>query len=153
MNPLFGGVGTLPDPYFVGGYGNLLAQVFRRNFPNYSAGFSLNIPLRNRVAQADHVIDQLQMRQSELQLQRAVNQVRVEVRNAVIGLQQARSRYETAVNTRVLAERALKAEQDRYSFGTTDITIVIQAERDLTCGSDRGSAIHGQLHARAHRLR
>ena len=38
--------------YLAGGYGNLLGQIFRRNYPNYSAGFSLNIPLRNRAAQA-----------------------------------------------------------------------------------------------------
>ena len=31
--------------YLAGGYDNLLAQMFRRNFPNYSAGVALNIPL------------------------------------------------------------------------------------------------------------
>src|SRR5262249_50634528 len=36
--------------YLAGGYGNLLAQIARRNYPNYSAGLSLNIPLRNRAA-------------------------------------------------------------------------------------------------------
>lgn len=133
VNPLFNGSGGIaPDPYFIGGYGNLLGQLARRNFPNYSAGFSLNIPLRNRVAQADHVIDQLQLRQTQLQLQRAINQVRVEVKNAVIGLQQARSRYDAAVETRQLAEKALKAEQDRFQLGVNDINTVIQAERDLT---------------------
>ena len=30
--------GLPPSQYFVGGYGNLLGQEFRRNFPNYSAG-------------------------------------------------------------------------------------------------------------------
>jgi hypothetical protein len=39
--------------YLAGGYSNLLGQIFRRNYPNYSAGFSLNIPLRNRAAQSD----------------------------------------------------------------------------------------------------
>ncbi len=124
------------DPYFVGGYGNLLGQLFRRNFPNYSAGFSLNIPLRNRVAQADYVTDQLQLRQSELQLQRAANQVRVDVKNAVIGLQQARARYETAVSTRELAEQSLKAEQDKFSFGASDVTLVIQAQVDLAADQE-----------------
>jgi hypothetical protein len=31
-------------PILAGGYDNLLGEIFRRNFPNYSAGFSLNIP-------------------------------------------------------------------------------------------------------------
>ena len=81
-----------PLPYFVGGMSNLFGQIFRRDFPNYSAGLSLNIPLRNRAAQADYVDIMLTLRQTELQLQKAENDVKVQVRNAVIGLQQARAR-------------------------------------------------------------
>jgi outer membrane protein TolC len=132
VSPIYGGCCGAPDLYFVGGAGTFLSQVFQRNFPNYSAGFSLSIPLRNRVAQADYVTDQLQLRQSELRLQRALNQVRVDVKVAVIGLQQARARYETAVNTRKLAEESLKAEQNRFQFGVSDVTLVIQAQNDLT---------------------
>lgn len=120
-----------PAPFAVGGYGNLLGQIFRRNFPNYSAGFSLNIPFRNRAPQADYVADQLSLRQSELELQKTVNQVRVDVKNAVIGLQQARARYETAVATRVLAQQTLDAEQNRFKFGESTIAAVVQAQRDL----------------------
>jgi outer membrane protein TolC len=130
-NPIYNGCCGAPDAYFIGGYGNALGQIFKRNFPNYSAGFSVNILLRNRVAQADYVTDQLQLRQSELQLQRAVNQVRVDVKNAVIGLQQARARYEAALNTRQLAEQSLKAEQDKFQFGASEVTLVIQAQKDL----------------------
>jgi outer membrane protein len=121
----------VPPQAFVGAYGNLLGQLFRRNFPNYSAGFSLNIPFRNRAAQGDYVADQLSLRQGELQLQKSVNQVRVDVKNAVIGLQQARARYETAVATRELALQALEAEQNRFKFGESSIAIVVQAQREL----------------------
>ena len=123
--------GLIPTPYLVGGYGNLLGQVFRRNFPNYSAGFSLNIPFRNRAAQGDYVADQLSLRQGELQLQKVVSQIHVDVKNAVIGLQQARARYETAVSTRQLAQQTLEAEQNRFKFGESSIPLVVQAQRDL----------------------
>jgi outer membrane protein TolC len=115
----------------VGGYGSLLGQIFRRNYPNYSAGFALNIPFRNRAAQGDYVADQLQYRQNELGLQKQVNQVRQDVKNAIVGLQQARARYETAVATRVLAQQTLDAEQLRFKFGESTIATVVQAERDL----------------------
>ncbi len=148
INPLYSG-SSLPNPYFVGGYGNMLGQIFRRNFPNYSAGFSLNIPFRNRQAQSDYVTDELQLRQTELQLQRALNQVRVEVKNNIIGLQQARARYEAAVNTRLLSEETVKAEQNRYKYGVSDITLVIQAERDLTSNqSAEIQAMANYTHAR-----
>jgi outer membrane protein len=131
-NALNNGSSGVPDPYFIGGYGNLLGQIARRNFPNYSAGFSLNIPFRNRAAQADYVTDELALRQSELQLQRVINQVRVDVKNAVIGLQQARARHDAAVRTRVLAEQNLDAEQKKFQFSLTpDLSAVVQAQRDL----------------------
>jgi outer membrane protein TolC len=130
-NPTYNGCCGTPDAYFFGGNGNILGQIFRRNFPDYSAGFSLTIPFRNRAQQADYVTDQLLLRQAELQLQRAVNQVRLDVKNAVIGLQQARTRYKTAVDTRVLAEQSLKAEQSRYLYGVSTVALVIQAQKDL----------------------
>ena len=120
-----------PLPYFVGGTSNLFAQIFRRNFPNYSAGLSLNIPFRNRAAQADYVDDMLTLRQTELQFQRAENDVKVQVRNAVVSLQQARARYENAVASRKLAEQTLDAEQMRFKFGESTIATVVQSQRDL----------------------
>ena len=141
--------GNVPSPAVVGGYGNLLGQIFRRNYPNYSAGFSLNIPFRNRAPQADYVADQLQLRQSELQLLRASSQVRVDVKNAVIGLQQARARYETAVATRVLAEQTLEAEQNRFRFGESTPAAVIQAQRDLAADqSGEVQAMANYTHAK-----
>ena len=135
-NPLYNNCCGAPNEYFIGGAGNVLSQIFRRNFPDYSAGFSLNIPIRNRASQADYVTDQLQMRQTELQLQRTLNQVRVDVKTAVIGLQQARARYTTAVDTRVLAEESLKAEQSRFRYGVATVAQVIQAQKDLANSQD-----------------
>jgi outer membrane protein TolC len=138
-NPLYNGCCGAPDAYFIGGYGNFNSQIFRRNFPDYSVGLSLTIPFRNRASQADYVTDQLQLRQNELQLQRAVNQVRVDVKNAVIGLQQARARYETAVSTRELAEQNLKNEQQRFQYSVSTVALVIQAQKDLA--SDQGAEV------------
>jgi outer membrane protein len=136
--------------YLTGGEGNVLLQELRRNFPNYSVGFSLSIPFRNRVAQADYMADELTIRQTELKLKRAENQVRVEVKNAVMGLQQARSRYESAVATRVLAEETLQSEQDRFNFGQTpDTTLVIQAQKDVVQDqTDEVQAMANYTHAR-----
>jgi outer membrane protein len=131
INALANGTAGVPDPYVVGGYGNLLGEIFRRNYPNYSAGFSLNIPFRNRLAQADYVADELTLRQGELQLQRIIGQVRVDIKNAGINLQQARARHETAVATRVLAQQTLDAEQKKFQFGESTIPLVVQAQRDL----------------------
>jgi outer membrane protein TolC len=148
-NPLYNNCCGTPNEFFIGGTGTALSQLFRRNFPDYSAGVSLNIPFRNRAAQADYVTDQLQMRQNELQLQRTLNQVRVDVKTAVIGLQQARARYETAVDTRALAEQSLVAEQSRFKYGVSTVAQVIQAQKDLATGQDSEvQAMANYTHAR-----
>ncbi|HKW97202.1 MAG TPA: TolC family protein [Bryobacteraceae bacterium] len=134
---------------FAGGYGNLLAQIFRRNFPNYSAGFSLNIPLRNRAAQSDYVTSLLEIRQNELGLQKSTNQVRVDVQNAVIGLQQARARYDAAVEARVLAQQTLDADRKRFNLGATTPFQVVQDQRDLAnTQSSETQSMANYTHAR-----
>lgn len=117
--------------YLAGGYGNLLGQIARRNFPNYSVGFSFNVPLRNRAAQADYATSMLEIRQNELNLRKNVNQVRVDVQNAVIGLEQARARYEAAAHARKLQEEILAGDQRKLNLGATTPFQVVQDQRDL----------------------
>jgi outer membrane protein len=148
-NPLNNIPGNLPAPDVVGGYGNLLSQIARGAFPNYSAGISMNIAFRNRAPQADYVADLLGVRQSELQLQREENQIRADVKRAIIVLQQARARYETAVATRVLAQQTLEAEQNLFKFGQSTIPDVVQAQRDLALDqSGEVQAMANYTHAR-----
>ncbi len=149
VNPLYNGLSGAPNPYFIGGESNVVAQLLRRNFPNYSAGISVTIPLRNRQAQADTVTDELNLRQSQLRLQGLLNQVKVDVKTAVIGLQQARARYQAAVDTRVLAEQSLKNEQLRFQFGASTVALVIQAQNDLAADQTaEGQAVANYSHAR-----
>jgi outer membrane protein TolC len=84
-----------------------------------------------------------------LQLQRAANQVRVDVKTAVIGLDQARTRCQTAVDTRVLAEQSLTAEQKRFQSGISTVAMVIQAQKDLANDQDAEvQAMANYTHAR-----
>lgn len=136
-------------PVFAGGYGSALAQILRRNYPNYSAGFSLNIPLRNRAAQSDYATTMLEYRQSELQLQKQINQVRVDVQNAVIGLQQARARYEAAVEARKLSEATFDGDKRKYDLGAATPYQVVQDQRDLASAqSSEVQAMANYSHAR-----
>src|SRR5258708_1850110 len=119
------------NSFFIGVTSTLLSQVFSRIFPDYGIGFNMNIPLRNRSAQADITTDELTLRQQEIGLQRLENQVRVEVQNAVIGVQQARARYQAAQKARVLQEQTVDAEQKKYELGASTIYNVILTQRDL----------------------
>lgn len=142
-NALSGSVNTVPtppgqipvgknaDPYFIGGYGNALSQIFRRNFPDYTVGFQMNIPIRNRTAQADYIRDQITLRQQELGLQRQINDIRVNVQNALTAVLQARAQYQAAQKGRVLQEQTLDAENKKYALGASTAFQVVQTQRDL----------------------
>ena len=60
-------------------------------------------------------------------------------------------RYETAVNTRALAEQSLQSEQQRFQYGAagSDVTTVIQAQQDLANDQDlEVQAMASYIHAR-----
>ncbi len=136
-------------PVFAGGFGSALGQIFRRNYPNYSAGISLNIPLRNRAAQSDYVTSMLELRQNELNLQKQINQVRVDVQNAVIGIQQARARYDAAVEARVLSQQTFDGDKRKYELGASTAYQVVQDQRDLASAqSSEVQALANYSHAR-----
>jgi outer membrane protein len=115
----------------IGGGGTLLGQIFGHNYPNYTVGVQLNVNLRNRVAQADVIRDELQLRQSEVRRQQLENEVRLEVENALLNVQRALASYRAAQETRELQEEALDAEQQRYQVGASTTYLVIQYQRDL----------------------
>ena len=91
----------------------------------------------------------LELRQNQLNLQKDTNQVLVDVQNAVIGLQQARARYEAGVKSRELQDQTLAADQKRYSLGAATAFQVIQDQRDLaTAQSSEVQALANYTHAR-----
>lgn len=120
-----------PDPFFVGGAGTALAQIFRRNFPTERAGAFFSATLKNRQAQADYALDQLALRQTDLNIRKAQSQVQVDVINSVVTIQQARARYEAAVANRQLQQKLLDDEQKRFLLGASFPYNIIQLQRDL----------------------
>ncbi len=116
---------------YPGGYGTALGQIFRNNFPTYSVGVQLTLPLRNRVAQADAVRDELQVRQTQVRRQQFEDQVRLEVADAYVAMQQARAAYEAAIQSRILQEQSVKVEQETFDVGLATNYQVIQYQTYL----------------------
>ncbi|HTW64093.1 MAG TPA: TolC family protein [Bryobacteraceae bacterium] len=119
------------NPYFDGGIGNALGQTLRRNFPTNRGTVIFQTPLPNRQAQADAAIDQLTLRQSQIQLSKDLNQAAVDISNYVVALRQARARYRAAVQTRILEQQLLDAEQKKLAGGASTPFNVVQQQRDL----------------------
>ncbi len=116
---------------YPGGYGTALGQIFKNNFPTYSVGVQLMLPLRNRVAQADAVRDELQVRQTQVRRQQFEDQVRLEVADAYVAAQQARAAYEAAIQSRILQQQSVRVEQETFDVGLATNYLVIQYQTYL----------------------
>jgi len=127
-NPLFcTPPGTLPTH----GYGDTVGNLFNSTSPDKGLGLSLNIPLRNRSAQADQMRSELELRQAEMALQQLQNQVAIAVRQAQFTLQQNRAAVEAAEKALELAQQSLDSEQKKYALGASTNFAVLQTETDL----------------------
>jgi outer membrane protein TolC len=91
----------------------------------------LNVPIRNRAAQAQVINDELTLRQQEIGLQRLENQVRVDVQNAIIGVTQTRAQYASASRARILQAQTLDAEQKKLEAGASTVYNVISDQQAL----------------------
>jgi|ERR1017187_5715174 outer membrane protein TolC len=113
------------------GYGGTLNQLINSTAPDKGAGIQLNIPLRNRAAQAVQVRSELEYQQAEMRLAQIENQVQVEVRNAQFTVLQNRASVDSAKAALDLARQSLDAEQKKYQFGTSTNTLVLQYQSQL----------------------
>ncbi len=114
------------------GWSGAFKNLFGYNYPDYAVGFNVNIPIRNRSAQATQVRSELEYRQAQMLLQQLQNQIGIEVRNAQFAVQQNRAQVEAARKAEELAQQSLDAEQKKYALGASTNTLVLQAQRDLT---------------------
>src|SRR5882762_3762671 len=106
-------------------------QIFHNQFPDYLVGINIQIPIRNRSAQATNQRTILQLRQIEAQMQQLKNLAVVDVRNTFIALQQGRVQVETASEQRKLQQQTFDAEQKKYQLGASTVYQVILTQRDL----------------------
>jgi outer membrane protein len=131
FGPIFLPTTTQATTIKPGGFGDASSQVFHSNFPDYSVSVSLNVPLRNRQAQADSQRAILTQRQLEAQMQQLKNAALLDVRNTYIALEQDRARVEAASKARELQQQTFDAEQKKYQLGASTVYLVIQTQRDL----------------------
>ena len=119
------------------GYGATLNQMVNSTSPDKGVGLQINIPLRNRAAQAVQIRSELEYRQNQMALQQTENRVSIEVRNAQFGVEQNRASLASAQAAVDYATQSLDAEQKKYQFGTSTTTAVLQNRSALaTAGID-----------------
>ncbi|MGH3183933.1 MAG: TolC family protein, partial [Streptosporangiaceae bacterium] len=113
-------------------YGKTFGDVFQGNFPSYAIGFNLQVPIRNRSAQADVARAQLQLQQSYLQQQQEINNIVISVVQAQYALQSSRAQVLAAQDAVTLNRETLDADQKKLDLGATTVTQVLTDQSNTT---------------------
>lgn len=132
---------TFP-PDLIGGYGQSLRNLLGNNFANFRVGVQINLPLRNRTAEA-------QLGRSLVEGQRIVTQreqleqsIQVDVRNALQVVRSAEARLRAAAAAREATEQQYASEQRKLDAGQSTVFLVLERQTALTTA--RGNELRAQ---------
>jgi len=113
------------------GYGQVFSHLFESSGPDKGAGVNVNIPLRNRTAQALQARALLEYRQAEMRLQQLYIQVRIQVINGQYALTNDRAAVQAALAAREYNSQSYQAEVKKLRLGASTTANVLSQQRNL----------------------
>jgi len=134
--------GISPNPTLVGGYSKTLENVFSFNTYNVTVGVAIQIPFKNKTAQANLAGAKIQQEQLLASMRSTEQTVEVDVRNAAQAVESSRRRVLSARQARVNAELQLEGEQRLYQVGRSTTFLLFQRQNALT--NSRASELRAQ---------
>lgn len=120
-----------PPQYPTVTYGTVFEDLFNSTGPNKGAGFTLNIPIRNRPAQALAARSQIEYRQAQMRLQQLYVQIRMQIINEQYALTNDRAAVSAAEASQTYNQQSLEAETKKLHLGASTTANVLQQERGV----------------------
>ena len=133
---------SLAPSALVGGYGQTLKNLFNLNTYNVIVGVAIQIPLRNRTAEANLAGTRIQGEQLQASIRSQDQIIEVDVRNAAQAVETSRRRVLAARDARTNAEMQLEGEQRLYQVGRSTTFLLFQRENALT--NARGAVLRAE---------
>ncbi len=160
-DPVTGRGCPIPAPNLVGGYRQDINNVFGFDTRNISVGLAIQIPLKNKTAQANLAGARIQREQLEASVRATEQFAEVDVRNSAQAVESARLRVLSAREARANAEVQLEGEQRLYAVGRSTTFLLFQREnalanardQELRAETDYNKALAGLQHATSTTLR
>jgi len=121
----------------IGGYGQSLANLFKNDFRSWRFGLNINLPLRNRTAEANLGRSLVEGKQIEANRRKTEQLIEVEVRNALQAVETARKRVDAAKNSRANAELQYQSEQRKFDAGQSTNFFVLDRQNALSSARGR----------------
>ncbi|HXY01510.1 MAG TPA: TolC family protein [Candidatus Limnocylindrales bacterium] len=114
-----------------GGIGDSLSQMLGLKYPTYGGALTLRLPIKNHAAEADLADAKVTQRGDQYRQARTLQQINLEVTNAVHQLEQATLSLEAAKISEDLAQKNLRAEERKYQLGNSTVFFVLDAQTQL----------------------
>jgi HAE1 family hydrophobic/amphiphilic exporter-1 len=115
----------------VGGYGQMLRNMFSFEARTVAIGVTIEFPLRNKTAQADLAGAKIERARIDASVRSTKQSIDVQVRNAVQAVETTRQRVLTARSARQSAEAQLEAERRLYQVGRSTMFLLFQRENQF----------------------
>ena len=129
------GQGGFPPP-IIGqtnrGFGSVLSDVLRNQFPSWTVGVTIGYPIGSSQAETGLARARLQNTQARTTLRNQELLITTSVREAGRQVNTNLKRVQATQVARQLAEQRLEAEQKKFNVGMSTTFIVFQAQRELT---------------------
>jgi HAE1 family hydrophobic/amphiphilic exporter-1 len=144
-----GGFDRLPDlpvqtisPFLLGGYDQSLQNLLSNRFNNFRVGVQINLPLRNRTAQAQFGRSLVEGQKIATQREQLEQTIQVDVRNALQVVRSAEARLRAAGIARQASEQQYQSEQRKLDAGQSTVFLVLERQTALTTA--RGNELRAQ---------
>jgi outer membrane protein len=143
------GFDRLPDPpvqtispFLLGSYDQSLQNLLSNRFNNFRVGVQINLPLRNRTAQAQLGRSLVEGQRIATQREQLEQSIQVDVRNALQVVRSAEARLRAAGIARQASEQQYLSEQRKLDAGQSTVFLVLERQTALTTA--RGNELRAQ---------
>ena len=123
---------TTFSPDLLGSYGQSIANLLANRYNNFKVGVQINLPLRNRTAEAQLGRSLVEGERIATQREQLQQNIQVEVRNALQSVRSAETRLRAAVATREYNEQQFSSEQRKLDAGQSTVFLVLERQTALT---------------------
>ncbi|MBN1224132.1 MAG: TolC family protein [Candidatus Aminicenantes bacterium] len=126
-NPLTGEIiGTIP-----GGLQDALRDAFDFKYNNWSLGLTLSIPVNTLLSRAEYARAKVNVEQTLFKLKNQKQQIYLEIKTAVRGVQTNYKRVQAYRAARALAQKKLEAEHEKFNVGKSTNYFILLFQRDV----------------------
>jgi len=129
-------------PELLGGYNQSLQNLLANRYNNFRVGVQINLPLRNRTAEAQLGRALVESERIGTQREQLEQTIQVDVRNALQSMRSAEARLRAAVATREANEQQFASEQRKLDAGQSTVFLVLERQTALT--DSRGLELKAQ---------